>query len=68
VSNRVLNLDFIEHSPVIECHEESVPNGPLRRVVIFYAKTLFFNTKDFSTKSVNARVGGGRIGAGGSEG
>jgi hypothetical protein len=61
MSNRILYFNFIKHRPIVEGHQEGVPDGTLRWVMVIDAKSVIFFTEDLGTKSINPRIGGGGI-------
>lgn len=62
VANRVLDLHFFELSAIGQLNKECIPNGALRWIVILDGESWLFNTVNFGTKLVDARVRGGFIG------
>ena len=63
MTNRVLDLDFIQDGAIVEFDQESVIDGTFSRVMVVNAKALVFNTGDLGTECVNAWVRGGGVGA-----
>lgn len=63
VSNRIFNDNFVQNGSVIQLDEESVADGALLRVVVVRAELLLLNAEDLGTKSVDAWVSSGRVGA-----
>lgn len=64
VADGVLDLDFVEDGAVVELDEEGVADGALLRVVVVDAESLVFDAEDLGAEGVDARVGGGGVGAG----
>lgn len=62
VTNRVLDLNFIEHSPVVQFNGECVGDGPLRGLMIIDAVCLLLDTGDLSAKSIDTGISGSSIG------
>ena len=60
----VLDLDLVEHGAVVELDEERVADGALRGVVVVDAEALVLDAEDLGPECVDARVGGGFVGAG----
>lgn len=63
VANGVLNLDLVEHGPVVKGDQECVADGAFGRVVVFYAEALLLDTVDLSAECVDAWVGSRCVGA-----
>lgn len=63
MANGVLNLNLIKDGAIVEFNKESVANGAPLRIMILHAEAAVFNAVDLSTEGVNARIGGGGIGA-----
>ena len=60
----VLDFDLVEHGAVVELDEERVADGALRGVVVVDAEALVLDAEDLGPEGVDARVGGGFVGAG----
>ena len=63
MTDRILNLNFIENGAIVQFHEKSVANGSLFGFVIFDAEPLVFYTVDLRSKGVYAWIGSGLISA-----
>ena len=63
VSDRVLDLNFVQDGTVIQLDRNRVTDGTFSRVMVVNAKALVFNTGDLGTECVNAWVRGGGVGA-----
>ena len=63
VANRVLNLDLVEDSAIVQFDEEGVADGALFGVVVFSAVFGLFDAVDLGAERVDAGIGGGGVGA-----
>ena len=63
MSDRVLDLNFVQDGTVIQLDRNRVTDGTFSRVMVVNAKALVFNTGDLGTECVNAWVRGGGVGA-----
>ena len=61
VANRVLNLDLVEDSAVVELDKESVGDGALSGIMVVDAVLRLLDTVNLGTERINAGVGGGGI-------
>ena len=56
VTNRVLDLDLVQDSAIVELDEKRVADGALGRLVVLDAETLVLDAGDLGTKGVNAGI------------
>lgn len=65
MANRVLNLNFVKNSSIVQLDEKSIANGTLGGLVVFDAEALFLNTEHLGAESINTGISGGGISASG---
>lgn len=63
MSNRVLHNNFVQDGAVVQGDEEGVPDGPFGGLVVVYGELGVFDAVDLGAEGVDARVGGGCVGA-----
>ena len=56
VTNRVLDLDLVQNSAIVELDEKRVADGALGRLVVLDAESLVLNAGDLGPQLVDARV------------
>ena len=58
MSNRVLNLNLIQHRPILKLNRNRIANRTFFRVVVIYAEGLLFFADYLCAEFVDAWVGG----------
>jgi hypothetical protein len=63
VTDRVLDLNFIQNSAIVEFDQEGITDGTFGRVMVVHAEALILDTVHFGAESVNAGISGRGVGA-----